>query len=881
MRGPFLCCFFVAACVVGHHGAVCVAPTGERRHKQVRATRTATPPTIDGAIDDPVWARAVADDRFTQKFPDDGGKPSFRTTIQVLYDDREVYFAVHAYDPKPSAIVAQLARRGNTVESDYVSIVLDARHDHDTGLWFWINAAGVIADGQISDDNRTNTNWSGVWRGYSKITRDGWTAELAIPLSILRFSNTHEQQWGFNLTRGVSRKREIIQWVHIPQTEQGNLSRAGHISGISGLDLKRTFELRPFVVMRGASTLPRGGLLGVGSDASLDQALTTGLDLKLGLTNNLTLDATVLPDFGQVEADAVVLNLSTFETRFAEKRPFFLENADIFQTDLRMFYSRRIGGRTTGLVPGSTVKAEDGTTLQVTDAPLAVPIWAAGRVSGKIGSRFTVAALDALTGPESVTAVDGNGVARTVEPTAARNYGALRGKYSLGGSSYLGFIATSLTRLGEVDQPSADHDAYAEALDGRWVASDGAYRAYFMLGASHRVGGPRYTDAGQVDAGGAPCSDATCSRISRADGTRQSPGDTGVAGETGGGKVGGDHWLFWGNYRFASPHFDVNDVGFESDWDYHRTYLQATYREREPFSRFQNGSIRLSFNGTLGFDGLRKENVFTLFGQTLTRQFWGQSVYLGYRPRGTWTTRETSDGARFERSDWMFGGIVLASDSRRKMTGRIGLDMGASTIDNTRSLGLNASLDMRVIAPLEVSMSGNAGVLLDSLRYVSCADAAGDACSLRSASRDYLMARLDTGQMSLTLRGTWALSTTLALQVYSQLFAARGRYHDYGAMLRQLGGRPFLGRSDLSATTYTGDRDGDGIKDDDFEFATLNANVVMRWEPTPGTTLIGVYTRSQNGAVDLAGASPALSFSSLRRGGVAEVVLVKLTLFYD
>jgi len=865
-----------AALAVFGHGAprASAAVAGEGIHREITAVRTDSPLTIDGRLSEPAWARAPADDHFTQSFPEDGARPTLRTTVQVLYDDRALYLGIVADDPHPDEIMARLARRDSTPLSDAFSIVLDPRHDHDTGYWFWINAAGVLADGQLHSEHWNNINWDGVWSGKARIGEHGWSAELRIPYSILRFPHRAEHRWGLNVTRVVGRTKETMQWVHIPTTEQGNLSRAGHIVGLRGIDPGLVVELRPFAVARTETSMPSGGLLGVGYASGFHHEIAGGIDLKFGLTNNLTLDATVLPDFGQVEADAVVLNLSTYETHFPEKRPFFLESADLFETDIAMFYSRRIGERPSGLAEGSATVASDGVAGKVVDAPLAVPIWAAARVTGKLSRRFTLAALSALTGPEKLLVETDSGRRSTVEPAPARSYTAARGKYSFGGSSYLGFITTAMARTGELQDPAKDHDAIAESADGRWVSTDGTYRLYFQLAASHRLGGPTYE---QDDPS---CTPERCEQLSREDGTLQAPGDLGYAGEFGIRKVGGEHWLYWHRYELASPEFDVNDVGFENNWDYHTGHSDLTYREKKPFSVFQEAQADLTGQFSAGFDGHRRDLSVQLSGSALTRSYWWQNLQVGYMPRGTVTERETSDGARFELSDYIWTNASLTSDSRRTVTGSAYLGAGRDIHDDSWHFNASAGLDTRFIAPLELSLHGGFGMVEDDLRFVSCTDAERGVCSVRSQERSYVFADLDSGSLSLTLRGTLALTPEIALQAYAQLFSARGRYARHRCLPGQLGAHPLLARDELQPLAAC---PADLLIDpsgDDFSFTTLNANLVLRWELFPGATLIAVYTRAQRHDVELYGVRPEIGFGGLSTSAADEVLLAKLTWYW-
>jgi len=852
---------------------------GEGVDKEIRAQRTTNAPDIDGNLDDDVWSAVPTDDRFTQSFPVDGGKPSVRTTIQIAFDNDNVYIAINAEDPEPSKVRARLSRRDSLPDSDWFEIVIDSRHDHDNGFRFSINAASVLADGQIHDDFRVNSNWDAVWRGRARVHKTGWSAEIAIPLSVLRFAKTPVPVWGFNVTRYVSRTKELMRWVHIPRTEQGTVSRAGHVVGLDGLEPRRAFELRPFVATRGERIYPTGGyLLSFGDEIDNDVGGQVGVDLKLGLTTDLTLDATVFPDFGQVEVDPVILNLSSFETFFPERRPFFLEGANLFHTDIRLFNSRRIGERTSSLSEGDTLTLTDGRDVEIVDTPLAVPIWTAVRVTGALTNRFIITALDAVTGKESIQVRDvADGSRSDIEPSPARNYAAARGKYTFGGSTYLGFLATAVTRLGQVDDANRDHDAYAATVDGRWVAADGQYRSWFQLASSVRVGGPEYIEREACT----PSTPASCTRIERADGTVMQPGDSGYSGELGASKVGGGSLRGFARYRFTSPRFDVNDLGFENNWDVHDLITKASINRPSPFSVFQSASIKLTGLGQIGFDGLLKNVGLNLGAGGQWRNFWGSRVSVGARPSNTWTTRETSDGARFQRNGELVFNASGDTDSRRPFIVGGGMNGSASFSDDKWSFGAGVGTSWRIIPPLQLNLETGLGVSKNDLRFRDCTASDGRPCSLRSSSRTYRVSQLDSASLNITARATWALSPSLSLQGYLQLFSARGFRHDYGTISNQLGSRPFLARDEIVPLATDGDFDGDGTKDDDFEFSTLNANMVVRWELSPGTTLIVVYTRAQRSSVDLGQSVPQLGFSELSKGRTEEIVLAKLTLFYN
>ncbi len=858
----------IALLVLSHGSAhrAWAGVSGEGVDKQMTAVRTSIAPIIDGDLSDAIWAKVAPDDRFTQHFPVDGVAPTQRTTVQVSFDDRFLYVAINAFDEQPAAISRPIARRDSLISSDRIELFLDTRHDHDSGFWFSINAAGVLADGEVHDDNRINFDWDAVWTGKARVHGEGWSAELAIPLSILRYPSGGSPEFGINIKRSVHRTGEISHWAHIPRATSGTMSRAGHLVGLEGVEPVRTFELRPFGVIRLQTELGAGGSFAFG-DAQSTAEMSVGLDAKVGLSEGMTLDATINPDFGQVEADPVVLNLSSFETFFPEKRPFFLEGAGLFVTDIRLIHSRRIGQRTSSFGTGSNIRLNDGSQAVVTHSELAVPIFAAARISGTAGNDISYNALSAVTGPEDVEIGDGFD-RKSIEVAPGHNYTAARAKYSLGGSSYLGLAGTSVARLGSSRDPIANHDAFAESIDGRWVRSDGMYRLYFQVASAQRGGGDRFEEGDRF------CQDAnSCRPITRPDGTIQAPGDVGSAGEFGGAKASGALRLYT-RYRFVSPTFDVDDFGFENDWDYHEHVGNASYYHEAPFLWFERAELNLTSVTHLGFDGTRKQLSFSSSLNLMMQNFWTTNLKLEWQPAGNYTTRETSDGARFEQSDVLRADFDLATDSRKDISGGIGSEQLISPSTELRLSSAYAYGTLRPTPPLELKLQSDLSFKRGDLRVIDCIADEGS-CWRRSLIRDYTLALQDTQSLNVTARASLAITNELSLEGYWQLFAAGGELHDYLGLYGLTGASPEIRRGQGEELPFDGDIDNDGSPDDRFSFATLNANVVLRWELFPGNTLIAVYTRSQRNDRD----RNKLAYAGLRSGPAEEIFLLKFTLF--
>ncbi|HXL53337.1 MAG TPA: DUF5916 domain-containing protein, partial [Gemmatimonadales bacterium] len=450
----------------GSGGAVAPPPSTATRATAVRAIH---PVVIDGRDDDEVWRLAPPITQFREFQPKEDGDPRFPTAAKVAYDDRYLYVFVRAFDPHPDSILKLLARRDVRAATDQLKIMVDSYHDRRSGFEFAVNPAGVKRDYAIYNDSQEDDAWDAVWDVATQVDSLGWTAEFAIPLSQLRYVPRPTNTFGFAVWRDIQRYGERVSWPLYRNSQAGITSQLGELTGFEGLPSPRRPEVAPYVVTKNVS-------VPTGSTFDRSQKVTGGADLKYGLTPNLTLDATVNPDFGQVEADPAVLNLSVFETFFQERRPFFVQGAGIFRFDVNcsavndcgtgegLFYSRRIGR--------SPQLADYGDA----SAAVATTIYGAAKLTGRLPGGQTIGVLDAVTGREVGT------LDRTMEP--ATNYAVVRGQQDLrGGESGIGLIVTTVHRNQDPSTwDSLRHSAYAGGLDFR-----------------HRFPGRKYQFSGSLD----------------------------------------------------------------------------------------------------------------------------------------------------------------------------------------------------------------------------------------------------------------------------------------------------------------------------------------------------------------------------------------------
>jgi hypothetical protein len=843
------------------------AVAGLNQHKALAAARAELgAPVIDGKLDDPAWSHALASDAFTQAFPKNGAAPSERTEVRVVYDDRAVYVGVRAFDSHPDELVDKLSRRDSDVETDFVAIGFDSRHSHSSAYVFGLSVAGVQYDSLFFNDNQNTSDWDAVWDGATIRDAAGWSAEFRIPLTVLRFSDAPEQVWGFDAYRAIPRLKENLSWSFVPQGEAAGVSRWGHLTGLRGLRPRRTVELRPYVATRIELDADRGGpWLGQGARARPEGSAAIGVDFKVGLSSALTIDGTVLPDFGQVEADPEVLNLSRFESFFPEKRPFFLEGSEAFEAPSQIYYSRRIGRPVVGLGPGDGL-ALGAEALDVVSARTAVDIWAATKLTGTLAPGLGVGLLAAVTGPEEVVARGEGGELREVRLAPPRSHAILRLRKDLGaGTTTLGIMATAVTRLGgAVLEPGLDHDAYVQAADLRYRSPSGRLELVGEAVVSERVGGPARANV-------------------RADGTVQGAGDVGV-----GAKLSVRHtrprYSVGGQLYTLSPTLDLNDLGFVQQFNQHRGSAHVGLHWPKPEGAFVSRDLGLSTDVTFDWDGVFIDHSAVLEANAVFSNFWGMSARLWASAPGQWKAYETGDGAYLERAPYSVLFVDLDTDSRKAVVVTAGAQAGHALGNSGWLGGGHVDLALNAVSQLELSTSARLFWEANDLRqwfFGGCTEVQGGAaCTPDSAGRDYRFGLLDSGTLAFTLRGSWTFSPTLSLGAYAELFMSQGAFHDRTGV-RTMGRRPFIERAELSQIAgFDGDLDGDGVADDNFEDTALNVNVVLRWEVAPGSTLLGVYTRAQGSDGAVAGGDPGFRVSVLGTGPTLEVVMMKLVIFY-
>lgn len=793
----------------------------------VRASRTAAAPVLDGRDNDPVWQSAPAVGEFLEARPSEGAQPRLRTEARVAYDEHNLYVFVRAFDPHPDSIVSLLSRRDDQTASDYVSLMLDPYHDRRTGYEFSVNPAGVKTDYAIYNDGDEDVAWDAVWDAATRIDSLGWTAEFRIPLSQLHYSAKANGTFGLLIWRVIQRHTATVTWPLYHTSRSGLSSQFGDLTGLDGLGSPGHAEITPYVVTKNVQD-PGS------ADVARNQDVTVGGDLKYRLASNLLLNATVNPDFGQVEADPSELNLSAFETFFTERRPFFVEGKGLFtfsvncvvvldcSTGEGLFYSRRIG-RAPQLA---------GTYGDAASA-ISTRIIGAGKVAGRLPGGFSLGVLDAVTHH-----VAGPG-ATTLEP--ATNYGVVRGNQDLhNGDVSVGFILTGVNRsLDAASAPYLHRSAYSGGVDARWRFR-GRFEVSGSLDMSRVAGEPAAIALTQQD---------PVHLYQRPDGpltfdsARTSLGGTNQ--EIRFAKVGGKRLHFETAYQRRSPGFEINDIGFLRQADQQEWTSWANLTFNEPNGIFQQ--LRWNFNNWEYWSaaGLPTERAFnTNVHIQFTNRWWLHVGGTFGQVGATYCDRCARGGPAVRQDPYLSPWITIEGDDRRPLVPTLSANYTRGDQGHSETIDLSPELALKVSSRFTTSLSAAVNHNKNDLQYF-------DTFTDASGKPHYAFARLDQKTLSLTWRLGYTFTPTVSLQVYASPFISKGTY----TSIREI--------AQPRAGSYT-DRyrpfEDPAVADDPsgFNFQQFRSNVVFRWEYRAGSTLFLVWSQGREGS------SPAEGTASFR-----------------
>ena len=800
-------------------------------------------PTVDGVLDDQAWSAATIISDFTQLVPNEGTQPSMATEVRLLYDDDALYVGARMFHPDPASIRTTLTRRDGESDAEKLVIALDSYHDRRTAYSFGVSAAGVRFDIYHPDDRASGeVQFDPVWTTRVSVDSQGWMAEMRIPFTQLRFNAADPQVWGMQISRLVPERNEEIQWQLIPRAraQAGYASQFGTLNGIRGIRPSRRIEILPYVA--GDLTLESD----VDAADPFNQKIRgrLGADVKMGLGPNLTLDLTVNPDFGQVEADPAEVNLTAFETFFPERRPFFIEGNGMLDGRQgyiplpKWYYSRRVGAPPGGYAEGDFVKMPSSTTIA-----------SAAKVTGRLASGLSIGALAGFTPRERAKTYDvSTGVTANVPVEPATTYGAVRLQQQVGQQqSAVGLVVTTTQRSFEGGDPLADfraNAAYTAGVDGKLRLKDGMFEVTSFAGMSRVEGSPLAMEALQI-------SSARYYQRPDQDYVTLDPTRTSMSGYSAGVRAdkNAGRWTVWGiGANVRSPGFEINDLGqmrSSDDLDFNADFQ---LRDTQPGKIFRFWQLGHSTRHDWSYGGVRQSSSLT---QTFTvdfHNFWNVRYSTNRRFRGLSDVQTR-------------GGPLMGTPSGWRYELRMRGNPGARVSWNTHFTYLTDEFDgwgreiegglvFRLAPRWQASVNLAYEERNDSRQYVTTRDDGGAS----TFGNRYIFSYIERTELSAPIRLDYSFTPDLTLELWAEPFASSGRFYNFGELpspessdLRTYGtdGTTIATQTDGShfvtdgATSFTLDNRG-------FNRLFLRSNLVLRWEWAPGSTLYLIWQQNRS-----------------------------------
>ncbi len=822
------------------------------------------PPTIDGRLDEEAWTEGVWAGDWKQWMPVEGAPPSQPTELKILYDDRNVYFAVRAHDDP--ALVHRYPGRRDDFNGDIVGVCFDSYNDKRTGFEFDLTAGGskidlVLGNGEFEWD----TSWDAVWDGKVAHDDEGWTAEFRVPLSQLRYGPQEEQVWGLHAWRWIDRNQEENQFQLIPRQNTGRMYQLGELHGIRDLPSPLRLELLPHVVGSTRS--------GPEVADSRDAAAATGIDMKLGLSSNFTLDATVNPDFGQVEADPSVVNLTAYETFYEEKRPFFLEGRTIltFETSEadQLFYTRRIGH-----APSRQPVLGEGESIL--RSPEITTILTALKVTGKTDDGLSVGVLQSFTQRETARIATATGTRDdAVEPFGSRTVARVHKDWDKGNMSLGGMVTSTHRWIPDPGLAFLPTQATTGGLDFTKYFADRTWVLEASGVFSRLVGDREAIGAVQTNAVHYyQRPDATHLEVN---GTATSL--TGYGGSIRFGRSELGRLRFSDRFLWYSPGLDFNDIGYLRRADLLSHQITLGWNESVPRRPFRTYSLLASREDEWDFGGLHTGARTVVRGDAQLANQWRLALIMGSEDRVDTRMLRGGPALRWHGLTSVHG--RLATDPSRRVRASVGSELSAARDDDSWFWTLMGDVGLRLSNRLSLSGATSYRAVLDNLQYAATASA-GD-------GPRWILARLDQDTWSFTFRMDLAVTPDFTVQYYGSPFIGTGRYttfkqvtdaqaDDIADRVRPYGSGEIA--YDADANVYDVTETGGAtyaFSNPDFSFRQFRSNLVVRWEWKPGSSLYLVWSQGRTGFVSSWDPSLGSNWDALWRAPADNVFLVKLS----
>ena len=853
----------------------------------MHAERVTTPIVVDGKLDEPVWSTAESTEPLHQRQPKEGMPATQRTEVRVAYDSKALYIGAHLFDTAPDSIRSALTRRDRYAPIDRFVVFLDTYHDRRSGLYFGVSAAGTQYDGTNFNDDWDDDSWDAVWTARTRRTTDGWTVEMRIPLSQLRYRPGSGQTWGINVLREIARNNERDFLVFTPSTGSGFISRFPELVGLDGLGHAPNLAIIPYVT----------GKLEFPSTPSTDPLNSgahftpgIGTDAIMAVGANLTLNATINPDFGQVEVDPAVVNLSDAEVFFQEKRPFFVQGSSIFDFGVggannywgfdwggvNLFYSRRLGRSPQGATPGSALYV---------DAPTGTHIDGALKLSGKIGA-WNVGTLVATTRREFASYIDSTNARGRVE-IEPRSYDVvtrIQREFN-GGRQGLGLINTIAIRdfADPALRDQVNSSAIALGFDG-WTFL-GAKKAWVLTGWA--AGSSVHGTAARITA----LQENSVHYFQRPDVSHVHLDTTATSLTGWTSRVTLNHQQ--GNVTFnaavgaIAPGFEDNDLGFQTRTDRINGHVVMGYRWNRPTRWYQLINTWVAGVRNYDFGGNLVSNRVQSNGFLQFKNFSDIYVYGGnsFASLDQFATR---GGPLMRRPPRSFAGVGFDSDQRKPLAWSVNVNGARGTEGSGKENDVSFAVTWRPRPQLAVSFGPEYDALHNGSQYLGTF---ADPYATATYGARYVFGDLDQRTLSANIRVNWIFSPKLSLEVFAQPLVSSGKYQTVRELAapRTYQFRDYQGPSGATYDRVAGIADPDGagpapafaLANPDFTFASLRGNAVFRWEYRPGSTIFLVWTQNRS-LTDVNGDfQPGHAFGNLFSQKADNIFLVKASYWWS
>lgn len=830
------------------------------------------PPIIDGRLDDECWKKGTWAGNYHQWMPEEGARPTYPTELNIQYDDKYLYIAIRAFDGEPKKIIRRSGARDEQV-GDMVGVTFDSNHDYRTGFEFSVTSWGQKIDVILYNPFNFDFNWDAVYKVKTGLEDSAWVAEYQIPLSQLRYSNKKEQVWGMHAWRVISRLSEEDNWEQQFKNSPGMLYNFGELRGIEGLKKSRRIEIMPFVLGKLNTMQAQAG--NPFTRNGRDWSGNAGLDAKIGVSSNFTINLTVNPDFGQVESDPSVMNLTAFETFYQEKRPFFLEGLTIFDyklDDQSLFYSRRIGH-----APSLTIPSNDTTFVK---SPEQTTILSAIKFSGTTSKGLSFGLIQSIAANEKtqVSTSEGKITSKQVEPLTSYTVARIQKGYNAG-TTILGGMITSVNR--SINDPNLDflsRNAYTGGLDLLHYWHDKEYYIDArLLGSSINGSSQAITDLQESSARYYQRPDAGYLGL---DTTRTHL--NGYGGKFKIGRVSKIHWKYYTGVFWLSPGLELNDLGYLTYADQIKNDNDAMYLITKPVSIFHTYSLELDQFNLWNFNGKYLGSGAQMNFSSEYKNNWTYNTSLIYHTN-SYDLRFLRGGSQMRIPFIITELGTVSTDPSKKTILNLSYSYQSRGNNSATTFSVGPGISVRPLQTLTIGVTANIASNHDLLQYITTLN--------YMTQKRYIFGTINEKTVGLTFRVNLNLSPEFSIQYYGSPFISRGTYSEF-KYITDPTAKSFTDRYKVydyalqPSGNYSLDENKDGIADyyianPDFNFQQFRSNVVAKWEYHLGSFIYLVWSSGRTGTTSFSSTSYWKSLNRLMKIIPNNIFLVKLSYWFN